>query len=82
MFEFKEGDTVYCPSISSEVLVIEDSMMRHTPWMVRVNGETFEFTKDGRFNNHTSNPAIFPANSAWYRKLSSIYDLKPPKIKF
>lgn len=83
-FNFKEGDKVYYPDISNEILILEKTTNPSHPFKVTLeHGVTRSFTTDGRRLYFNEKPSIFPATQEWYDKLVHVYpDLeKPPKRK-
>lgn len=77
-FNFKVGDTVYCPSIANTVLALSESS--RTLYPIRINDEVF--TSCGRVHTFDPNPSIFPATQEWYDKLILVYpNLEKPCVK-
>lgn len=84
-FNFKEGDKVYYPMATNEVLTItSDWRVYYLGTDADTEGTTSAtLTPSGGMFRFHHNPAFFPATQEWYDKLVHVYpDLeKPPKRK-
>ena len=80
-FNFKQGDLVYCPMATNEVLKVTPSLnirYKDTTGYIMSIG----VYGDGKWTDTHHNPAIFPATQEWYDKLIHIYpNLEKPPVK-
>lgn len=80
-FNFKQGDLVYCPIATNEVLKVTPSLnIRYKD--TNDYNRSIGVYDDGKWTDTHHNPAIFPATQEWYDKLVHIYpDLEKPPVK-
>jgi hypothetical protein len=70
--KFKDGDLVYCPMATNEILTVSDK--RNVAYE-GTDGEisTIGVYYDGKYSRQHHNLAIFPATQEWYEKLVHVY---------
>ena len=70
--KFKDGDLVYCPMATNEILTVSDK--RNVAYE-GTDGEisTIGVYYDGKYSSQHHNLAIFPATQEWYEKLVNVY---------
>lgn len=77
MIKFKDGDLVYCPTITSEVIVIQKrSGASNYPLTIKMQDGNRTFTEDGKAYTKDLLPAIFPATDENRKALEVIYGVK------
>lgn len=77
-FNFKEGDRVYYPAATNEVLQV-DSNLYVSYICAGDEGTSAKIYNGGKFYSFHRNPAFFPATQEWYDKLVHVYpDLEKP----
>ena len=81
--KFKDGDLVYCPMATNEILTVSDK--RNVAYE-GTDGEisTIGVYYDGKYSSQHHNLAIFPATQEWYEKLVRVYpnlEAPPPPKK-
>lgn len=80
-FNFKEGDKVYYPSATNEVLRVSSNFI--VPYLDTDGEDTnARIRHGGKFYDFHHNPAFFPATQEWYDKLVHVYpDLEKPPVR-
>lgn len=80
-FNFKEGDKVYCPTVTNKIVVVNSKLN------IQYIGSTGDKNaivvyRNGKWSDHHHNPIVFPATQEWYDRLSHVYpNLEKPPIK-
>lgn len=84
-FNFKEGDKVYYPMATNEILKVTPTFR---VYYLSTEAETDDdmlntiLTPKGKLFRFHHNPAFFPATQEWYDKLVHVYpDLERPPVK-
>lgn len=84
--EFKVGDKVYYPEISTKVLELTkdpcDSEFNRYPLRVTVGASVYNFTTDGKHSLTAALPILSPANEETHELLEKLYGVefeKPPR---
>lgn len=75
MKQFKEGDKVYIPMLSTKVLVVTiDAPWRKAPYPIDIFSTTF--TIDGKIREDDKLPLIFPATEKNHALLEELYGVE------